>query len=217
MDTITHLVSQWGYPGIFAMLVLGIVGLPIPDETLLTFVGYLAYKGELGLLPSVLTVFTGSICGITLSYVLGRTLGLTILHKYGRYFHITAERLERTHRWFDRSGHWLLVIGYFIPGVRHVTAYVAGASELELGHFMTFAYAGGLIWSVGFVMLGYSLGEKWEMVIHAIHHNVFRASIIAAVLAAIYFGWKYWRKKKNAPAAQAIEAVADPGEEKPAP
>jgi membrane protein DedA with SNARE-associated domain len=209
---ITHMVAHWGYPGIFAMLVLGIVGLPIPDETLLTFVGYLAYKGELSLVPAIATVFTGSVCGITISYVLGRTLGLSIIHKYGRYLHITEERLHRTHRWFDHAGRWLLVIGYFIPGVRHVTAYVAGASELELPHFMAFAYLGGLIWSVGFVMLGYSLGEKWTRVGHFIHHNALPASIIAVVLVVAYFTAKYlWKRRKRA--APVKEEVPVDGEE----
>ena len=56
-------------PGDFFLLVLGIVGLPVPDETLLTFSGYLVYQGHLSLPLTFLSGFAGSACGITLSYL----------------------------------------------------------------------------------------------------------------------------------------------------
>ena len=70
-------IAQYGYLAIFSLLVLGIVGLPVPDETLLTFTGYLVFQGHLSLPMAFLSGFAGSACGITLSYVLGRTFGLS--------------------------------------------------------------------------------------------------------------------------------------------
>ncbi|MEP7220010.1 MAG: DedA family protein [Bacteroidota bacterium] len=197
MHAVIYWITQWGYPAIFSLLVLGVVGVPVPDETLLAFVGYLAYKGNLDLLPAIATAFFGSICGITISYILGKTLGLKILHKYGKYVHITPDKLDKTHQWFERFGKWLLMIGYFIPGVRHLTAYVAGASDMELPHFMLFAYTGGFIWSLGFIMLGYLLGDKWEMVMHSAHRHIRTASIIAGVLLAAYLLWRYLKRKRT--------------------
>src|SRR5258708_15306133 len=78
-------IAQYGYLAIFSLLVLGIVGLPVPDETLLTFTGYLVYQGHLSLPLAFFCAFAGSACGITLSYILGRTFGLTLIHRYGRY------------------------------------------------------------------------------------------------------------------------------------
>jgi len=204
METITQWIADWGYGGIFSLLVLGIVGIPVPDETLLTFVGYLAYKGELDLVPALLTVFAGSVCGITLSYILGRSLGLKIIHRYGRYVRMTPEKLQKTHLWFERSGKWVLMIGYFIPGVRHFTAYVAGASEFKLPEFALFAYMGALIWSMGFVMLGYLLGEQWETVLKVIDDNMLIVGIGVAVVVAGYLAWRFItssRAKKKAAAA----------------
>src|SRR5450759_4322415 len=127
-------IAQYGYLAIFSLLVLGIVGLPVPDETLLTFTGYLVFQGALSLPLVFLSGFAGSACGITLSYVLGRTFGLKLIHRYGRYLGITEDRVEKAHAWFRRAGHWSLTFGYFIPGVRHFTAYAAGMSELEYPH-----------------------------------------------------------------------------------
>ena len=162
MDTVLHLISQYGHLAVFCLLVLGIVGLPVPDETLLTFSGYLVYRGQFRFLPTVLTAYAGSICGITISYAIGRTGGLYLIHKYGPYVHLTKERLERVHNWFERLGRWTLFFGYFMPGIRHFTAVVAGSSELEPHVFALFAYSGGLVWVVTFVSLGYFLGEQWS-------------------------------------------------------
>src|SRR5437764_10747374 len=139
-------ISAYGYPAIFALLVLGIVGLPVPDETLLTFTGYLVFKGQLKLVPAFLSAVSGSVCGITLSYILGRTFGLALIHRYGKYIHLTEEHVNRAHAWFRRAGHWSLTFGYYIPGVRHFTAYAAGMSDLEPPQFALFAYSGAALW-----------------------------------------------------------------------
>ena len=47
MEPLLEWLSQWGYAGLFGLLVFGIIGLPIPDETLLVFSGYLVSQGRL--------------------------------------------------------------------------------------------------------------------------------------------------------------------------
>ena len=146
-------ITQYGYLAIFSLLVLGIVGLPVPDETLLTFTGYLVFCGNLSLPLAFLAAFAGSACGITLSYVLGRTFGFQLIHRYGSTIHITEDRLNTARRWLEHAGSWSLTFGYFLPGVRHVTAYLAGTSKLNPAVFSLFAYSGGLLWSATFVMV----------------------------------------------------------------
>ncbi len=181
MDLITEWISQYGYFGLFGLLMLGIVGLPVPDETLLTFSGYLIFKGRLIFPLTFLAAILGSSCGISLSYWLGRSLGLYLVHRYGKYAFITPERLEAAHGWFLRRGKWSLPIGYFVPGVRHLTAYVAGASRLEPRTFALFAYSGAIVWSTTFILLGYFLGEQWEFVLDKVEANLLVGSIILAV------------------------------------
>jgi membrane protein DedA with SNARE-associated domain len=185
-------IAQYGYVAIFSLLVLGIVGLPVPDETLLTFTGYLVFRGHLSLHLAFLSGFAGSACGITLSYVLGRTFGLTLIHRYGRYLRITEHHVEKAHSWFRRAGHWSLTFGYFIPGVRHFTAYAAGMSELEYPPFALFAYAGAALWAGTFIALGYLLGERWKVVEANIHHYLVWGAIAIVILAGGYLLWRKW-------------------------
>jgi membrane protein DedA with SNARE-associated domain len=196
VEQIGQWISAYGYPAIFVLLVFGIVGLPVPDETLMTFTGYLIYKGRLSLVPAYLSAFLGSVCGITISYILGRTFGLALIHRYGKYVHLTEERIQYAHNWFERVGRWGLTFGYFIPGIRHFTAYAAGMSELGAHEFAAFAYAGACIWSATFIALGYFLGERWESTSEEIHKYLLVATAVAVVLGLLYLGWRRWRARK---------------------
>jgi membrane protein DedA with SNARE-associated domain len=191
-EKLQELVSQYGYAGIFSLLMLGIVGLPVPDETLLALVGFLASKGELHLLPTILVAFLGSACGITVSYLIGRFLGMWFVRKFGLFFHLSPERLQRVENWFERSGRWALVFGYFLPGIRHLTAVVAGSSRLPVRIFALFAYGGALIWATSFIFLGYFLGEHWEKVIGWLESPPVLALILTLLVSAA--GFVIWRK-----------------------
>jgi membrane protein DedA with SNARE-associated domain len=190
-------ITQYGYIAIFLLLVSGVVGLPVPDETLLTFTGYLVFKGNLSLPLAFGSALAGSMCGITLSYWLGRTFGVALIHRYGRYIHITEERLQKAHAWFERVGHWGLTFGYYIPGVRHFTAYAAGMSEVQPHMFAVFAYSGACIWVATFIGLGYFLGERWKAVQENIEEYMVGFSVAGGVLVIAYLLLRYYRARRK--------------------
>ena len=198
MDTIQLWISHYGYFGIFSLLFLGIIGLPVPDETLLTLTGFLIYRGDLHLIPAFFSAYLGSITGISVSYAIGSTFGHHILLKYGHYVHFTGERLRLAHAWFEKIGRWALMVGYFIPGVRHVVAILAGTSELQMWEFAVFAYTGGLLWTVTFLSIGYFFGDKWKLMLDTFHHHLIIISAAALVLLiAGYFIKKKFGKSKD--------------------
>jgi membrane protein DedA with SNARE-associated domain len=189
-------ITQYGYAAIFVLLVFGIVGLPVPDETLLTFTGYLIYKGHLSPPLAFISALTGSASGITVSYTLGRVFGMALIHRFGKYLHVTPERLDRAHAWFERIGHWALTLGYFIPGVRHLTAYAAGISSLEPPRFALFAYTGSLLWVSTFLSLGYLLGERWQVVQRNLDRYLLGVAFGLAALVVVYLVWRGWRRRR---------------------
>jgi membrane protein DedA with SNARE-associated domain len=188
-------ILQHGYVGIFSLLLFGIAGLPVPDEVLLTFSGYLVFRRTLLFVPTFFSAFLGSSCGITISYTLGRILDAYILIKYGRYFHLTPERLEQVHAWFEHRGRWTLLIGYFIPGVRHLTGYVAGASGLSYSNFALFAYTGAFCWAAVFITLGYFLGEEWNRVLDSFHETKLLVIGLAIAVVLGYLVFNYLRRQ----------------------
>jgi membrane protein DedA with SNARE-associated domain len=179
-------IAHYGIVAIFVLLLLGVFGLPIPDETLLTFAGVLVRQGQLHLIPTILAAALGSMCGITISYTLGRALGLEVVDRYGRWFHVSRADLQHIEQWLERWGKWTLTVGYFVPGVRHLTAIVAGSSRLPRRTFALFAYSGALIWATTFITLGWYVGERWEAVLASAHRHLLALGIVLAVIVGAY-------------------------------
>lgn len=155
----TNLLLNYGSIVLFLLLALGIIALPIPDETLLVIAGALMAKGVLIIPFTIIASFLGSICGITISYLIGKTGGVYLVHKYGGVIGITNEKMKKAHDWFEHYGKWTLTFGYFIPGVRHFTGISAGISGLEFPVFSLFAYSGAFLWVTTFLTIGYLFGN----------------------------------------------------------
>ena len=181
-----HWISRYGAGALFGLLTLGVFGLPVPDETLLTFAGVLVREGQIHFLTAWVAAALGSMCGISLSYTLGRTAGVTLVMRYGRWVHLTPAHLRRVEQWMEHAGKWTLTFGYFVPGVRHLTAIVAGSSALPPRIFMMFAYAGAAMWSLTFITLGWYVGEEWEAVLRTVHRHVAAITIVTGTIAVGY-------------------------------
>jgi membrane protein DedA with SNARE-associated domain len=125
-------------------------------------------------------------CGITLSYAVGRRLGPSAVSRFGRWFHVSAADLRRVEAWFERSGKWMLTFGYFVPGVRHVTALVAGSSQLPPRVFAIYAYAGAAVWSLTFITFGWGVGHHWEAALRTAERHILTVTIVLALAATTY-------------------------------
>lgn len=190
MESLLDFISHQGYLAIFTLLMLGIFGLPVPDETILMFSGFLSAKGHLSLPLLIPVAAAGSITGITISYVIGRFGGFFLLDKYGPLVGISTDKIEKAQAWLQSRGKWSIFFGYYFPGIRHLTALTAGSTRMRYSLFALLAYAGAIIWTTTFALLGYFLGEKWQAVARAIHGHLVLASmalIIGGIAAYLIF------------------------------
>lgn len=185
-------LAHYGYFAIFGLLMLGIVGPLIPDETILVLSGIAVHRGELELYTSIACAFGGSLCGITVSYLLGRTGAVYALEKFRPLQGWTGRHLPQVETWFQRYGKWTLFFGYFVAGARHFTALAAGIAKLRIRTFMAYAYPGGFIWVVCFIAIGYYLGEEWERLARSLDRGALVAvGLVAAIGLA---GWLLRRR-----------------------
>lgn len=192
-ETLTHLLVEYGSLVLFILLVLGIIALPIPEETLLIFAGALMASKILNIPGTILAAVAGSIIGITLSYLFGRTGGSYLVHQYGGWVGLTQKRLDQAKGWFNRYGKWSLFIGYFIPGIRHFTGFSAGTSGVEYRHFALYAYTGGVVWIASFLSLGYFFGDFCFTFLETLD----RKTVIAITLLILgTLCYAYYRKRK---------------------
>ncbi len=201
-ETLVFWLDHYGSIGLFILLALGIIALPVPEETLMVVTGILIDQGHLLPLPTLLAAYGGSICGITVSYLVGRTAGTHLLQRYGRYFGLHGTNLRRAHEWFEQYGKWSLFVGYFIPGVRHFTGLTAGVSTLQYSHFAMFAYAGALFWVTTFVSIGYFFGAYGISFFEAIEFKVEFLLVFLLVILLVFAGYKIYRSRKGPKSAE---------------
>jgi membrane protein DedA with SNARE-associated domain len=194
-ETLTYWLTQYGSFALFGLLALGIILLPIPDETLLILAGVFASKGKLLLLPTIIASFAGSMCGITVSFLLGAGFGKYLINHYGGWIGFTQSKRDMVYSWFKRYGKWTLVFGYFIPGVRHLTGVLAGMGKLEYPQFALFAYSGAAIWASTFLSLGYFLGDYWVQMIENLEISSDTLLLVFLVIITIYIIKRLLEKK----------------------
>ena len=188
-------IGHYGYLGIFIVLIFGIIGLPIPDEVLLTYIGYNTYLGRMSFGLSILISFLGAMIGITISYFLGAKLGEPFLRRFGPKLGIKEKTIKRTHHLFEKIGGILLFVGYFIPGVRHVTAYIAGILDYSYKRFSLFAYAGALVWVTTFITLGHLLGVHWTRMAYFFSHFVWTIWVGGIIIVLVL--WLVLRRRRK--------------------
>ncbi|WP_378155971.1 VTT domain-containing protein [Chungangia koreensis] len=169
-----------------------LIALPLPGEVLMSYAGYLVFQGQFNWILSILIAGVGSCIGMTISYWVGYKLGQPFFKKYGYRFHLGPERYKKLSYWFSKYGAKLLLIAYFIPGIRHVTGYFSGATRLPYRTYAIFAYIGAFIWVSVFISLGKLLGPQWETFHSSIKRYLIIGGIAAAfILIAIYIYKKY--------------------------
>jgi membrane protein DedA with SNARE-associated domain len=187
LNIITDLLNQYGYIVLYAALALELIAFPTPGETLMTYCGFLTSQGQLNWILSIATASLGIITGITISYFIGYHFGSPLVEKHGSKIHLGPQRLAKTTAWFEKYGNGLLVIAYFIPGIRHVTGYFSGITRIPYKRFAINAYIGAVIWSGTFISLGRVLGDNWEKYHGPIKkYLIILGIIIGMVLAVIY-------------------------------
>ena len=183
---------------LFAARMFGILGLPIPDELLLTFAGGLVRRGDLTGPPTFAAAVAGGIAGMTFNYMLGR-IGVRVL---GRLPVVESDTFKRAQSWLERWGRWLLVFGCFVPGLRHVTPLAAGSGKLDFRTFCAYGYAGAALWSTTFIAIGYyaGAGHDWK---HAslllLGHHVLVVIALGGVLSIYVLrrGWLWFQKGRR--------------------
>lgn len=190
MNEIVQLLNQYGYIILFLSLMVELIIIPVPNEALMSYVGILCFQGKMNLFLSIAFAGLGGISGATISYWIGRKLGVPFFQKYGHFIHMGPEKMEKTSKWYRKYGKVLLLFSFFIPGVRHVASIISGVIKLPFKSFSFFSYIGVFLWVGAFISLGNLLGPKWDQYQGEIKKWLVLASIVIGFLAILFFIFK---------------------------
>ncbi len=172
IDFCINLVKSGGYEGIFLGMFLEGMTIPLPiEELILPLSGYFVFKGEMSFLLVVLVGSLGTTVGNGLMYALSRHLGLPFLIKYGKYLFINEKHIEKGFYIFEKHGSIIIFLGRFVPGVRGFIPIIAGISKMNPVVFFIFTLLGSFTYVTMLVLIGFALGERWEIAIDYIKYN----------------------------------------------
>ncbi|WP_297441775.1 DedA family protein [Sulfurimonas sp.] len=189
---LVDLIFDWGYLGIFIMMAIESSFIPFPSEIVLIPAGYLASKGDMNVAYIMSSALAGSLVGSLVNYYLAFTLGRRFLLRFGRYFFISQETLEKMESYFKKHGHISTFTGRLIPGVRQLISIPAGLAKMNIMEFTFFTALGAGIWAFILVFLGYFLGEN-----EALINEYLKEITIAIIIFLFVMVWLYFRYQKK--------------------
>ncbi|WJY28012.1 MULTISPECIES: DedA family protein [Sporosarcina] len=158
MSLLQDYIIQYGYFIVFVFLSLGIFGLPMPDEVVIIFTGYLSSSGLLSLASALLIAIVGVFIGTLVTYTIGKKIGRPIIERFGKWIGLSEKRVGRVERWFSRYGSWTVTLGFFVPGMRHFVCCFSGISGMNVQRYMLFSSLGTVVSGILCVSLGYLFG-----------------------------------------------------------
>ncbi len=191
-------ISRIGYLGVFFLMVMESMVIPIPSELVLPFAGFLISRGDFSFVWVMIASSLGSITGSLISYYMGKYGGNAFVIRYGKYVLLDVEDLNKTERWFEKRGEYTIFISRFIPVVRHLISIPAGIGKMDLKRFCLYTVAGASMWNFILVYAGYLLGEHWDR----IKHYSEPVSFTVAALLVIGFIWFVYRHVRDKLAAR---------------
>ncbi|MFE5321707.1 DedA family protein [Paenibacillus sp. NPDC056579] len=184
---VEHLFHEYGYLVLLIGLPLDFIALPIPPgNSTLTYTGFLAFKDVLHGLSAIAMALAGSIIGVTITYVIGYKAGMPVIERYGHWLFLKPELLEKTRRYYDKYGDRLLLVSFFIPGVRQFIGYFIGIIRVPYRKVLLYAYTGVSLWVIAFFSIGYFFGEQWQHMFSIIEQYMKFFFIGVAVLAGVW-------------------------------
>jgi len=188
-------IGDMGYLGIFLLMFLESTFFPFPSEIIMIPAGYLAYQGEMSLYMVILIGILGSVAGALLNYYLAMQLGRKIILKYGKYFFIKEETLDKLDTFFAKHGEISTFTGRLVPGVRQLISLPAGLARMQLAKFSFYTAIGAGIWVIVLVLVGYLVGSNQELISEYMKSATLIA-LVGVVLIVIIYMIRYKRRKE---------------------
>jgi membrane protein DedA with SNARE-associated domain len=190
-------ISQLGYAGIFFLMMLESMVVPVPSEFVMPFAGFLVAQGNFNFALVIVASSLGSITGSLISYYIGKTGGLTLVEKYGKYVLVDIEDIKKTEEWFNRRGEITIFIARLVPVVRHLISLIAGIGKMNIKKFTLYTIFGATLWNGILTYLGIILGQHWNEVSQYVK-TFDVVIIILLIIGCLYFVYRHIiRKKKN--------------------
>lgn len=193
---VTFLMTNFGYFGMFLGMVLEAVIIIIPSEVILATGGILAGRGIFSFWMTFLVGLVGSVFCAIIIYLIGYFGGRSFVKKYGKFFFMKEEDIEKCDIWFEEYGLLAAFLARNFPIVRTLISLPMGISKVNFNGFVLFTTLGSIPWTLAFVYVGYALGNNW-IVLNNFVKKLKLPIIILLILLFINYLWNKLKKKNT--------------------
>ena len=181
-------LATGGYPLIVLLMFIESTFLPLPSELIIPPAAHLAYtKGDMSLLGIVLAGALGSWLGATAMYWVARWAGRPLILKYGKFFRLPPEKVEKIERWSAAYGNFGIFASRLLPVVRHLIGIPAGIVRMTYWKFSLWTVIGSGLWCGVLCWLGVKAGQDQALMNGELRAITLWAAGILAVLGVIYW------------------------------
>ena len=194
-------VLDWGYLGVFVMMLFESTALPIPAEVVIPPAAYWASQGRFNVVAIVMVAIAGSWAGSALSYWIAWKLGRPIVERYGRYVLLSPKKIEGADHWFDAYGAGGIFVARLLPGIRHLISIPAGLFKMNFRLFSIMTILGAGLFNGALAWFGIKvLGDQPALLKDpdALRHTLESKSywlIGFAIVIAILYAMMMWMQK----------------------
>jgi membrane protein DedA with SNARE-associated domain len=185
--------EAYGYPLLFAGVMLENAGIPVPGETAVLVAGFLASQGRFQLAWVIAVTVVAAVLGDNIGYWLGHRLARPRLRQGRRFLFLTPRALELAEGYFARYGLWTIFFARFITGLRVVGALAAGTAGMPWLRFLAANASGAVAWAVTMSLLGYFFGQSWNL----LHAWLGWGSLVLLGIVVVLVALFYLRRRRG--------------------
>ena len=198
---ILHVIEQFGYLGVFFLILIENVFPPIPSEVILLFSGFFSTYTNLSVLYMIFASTIGSLFGAIILYYIGKIfnknrLKKIVRSKIGKILFLKEKDIDKADEWFDKKGDKCVFFCRFVPIVRSLISVPAGMSEMPMLKFIVYTICGSMIWNTVLICAGYKLGDNWKYFLSILDKYKLLV-IIIFIIVFIYVIIKFYRKRRK--------------------
>src|SRR3954470_10011500 len=202
-----HLVRDWGYPGIVLLMAMESSIFPIPSEVVIPPAAFWAVQGKMSYWGVIAAGTLGSYLGSAITYWISAWLGRIIIVKWGRFFFISEQKLERAEHFVHRYEAGGIFFAGLLPVIRHLISIPAGIVRMPFGMFSAMTIIGSFIWCWTLAFFGARVANKNpelienpDAMVHAIKHDSLPIVVFVVLFCGLYILAMRLTKPKETPA-----------------
>ena len=204
IETWFHWVHDWGYWGVIILMAMESSIFPVPSELVVPPAAILASQGgEMTILGVILAGTFGSWLGSAITYWISLWVGRPVIMRYGRYFLMPPDKVERAERFMHRYEGGGIFFARLLPVIRHLISIPAGIIRMGFLKFSVLTIIGSAIWCSVLAVLGEKVGKGLPAaqlaalkagqgadltgLIHSVKHEALWIMIAIVLVCVLYF------------------------------